>query len=168
MRQAAIGYANQPRDMDPRSTEAWALAEASRRLMAAARADDKGESLREALRLNQRLWSIFQASLIDPECALPKDIRDNVLALSVLMDRNIIQRLADLDGSKIDPIIAINRAIAEGLSMSPAEGAPQSGVSEQAGKAQPGSVQPGMVRPGAVMSDSATAPSARPILNVSA
>ena len=155
MKQAAIGYANQPRDTDPRSTEAWALAEASRRLITAARADDKGESLREALRLNQRLWSIFQGSLIDPECALPKDIRDNVLALSVLVDRHIMQRLADLDGTKIEPIISINRAIAEGLSMTPQDNA--------APKAPTAPVQPHTV-----MTDSAAAPSARPILNVSA
>lgn len=117
---AATGYASQPKDMDPRSTEAWALAEASRRLMAAARiTDDNGEALRAALILNQRLWSIFQASLIDPSCALPKDIRDNVLALSVMVDRNVMQRLADLDGSKIQPIIDINRSIAEGLSATP-------------------------------------------------
>ncbi len=154
MKQAAIGYANQPRDMDPRSTEAWALAEASRRLLQAAKADDKGESLREALRLNQRLWSIFQASLIDPACELPKDIRDNVLALSVMMDRHIMQRLGDLDGSKIDPIISINRAIAEGLSMTPE--APMNSTT----------VKP--VQSNAIMTDSATAPNARPILNVSA
>ena len=117
---AATGYASQPKDMDPRSTEAWALAEASRRLMAAARiTDDLGEALRTALILNQRLWSIFQASLIDPQCALPKDIRDNVLALSVMVDRHIMQRLVDLDGSKIQPIIDINRSIAEGLSATP-------------------------------------------------
>lgn len=121
---AATGYASQPKDMDPRSTEAWALAEASRRLMAAARVtDDQGEALRTALVLNQRLWSIFQASLIDPSCALPKDIRDNVLALSVMIDRHVMQRLADLDGTKIQPIIDINRAIAEGLSATPADGA---------------------------------------------
>lgn len=121
---AATGYASQPKDMDPRSTEAWALAEASRRLMAAARVtDDAGESLRAALILNQRLWSIFQASLIDPSCELPKDIRDNVLALSVMVDRHVMQRLGDLDGTKIQPIIDINRSIAEGLSMSPPAGA---------------------------------------------
>jgi len=113
---AAVGYTSQPRAADPRSTEAWALAEASRRLALAARADDNGESLRTALTLNQRLWSIFQGSLIDPTCPLPKEIRDNVLALSVIMDRHLMQRLADLDASKIQPILDINRAIAEGLS----------------------------------------------------
>jgi len=127
MMKAAIGYASQPKDMDPRSTEAWALAEASRRLMAAAKVtDDAGESLRAALILNQRLWSIFQASLIDPSCELPKEIRDNVLALSIMVDRHIMQRLADLDGTKIQPIIDINRAIAEGLSTTPEIGATQS------------------------------------------
>lgn len=120
----ATGYANQPKAMDPRSTEAWALAEASRRLVLAARiTDDKGEALRAALMLNQRLWSIFQASLIDPTCELPKEIRDNVLALSVMVDRQLMMRLGDLDASKIQPILDINRSIAEGLSMTPAEDA---------------------------------------------
>jgi flagellar protein FlaF len=106
--------------MDPRSTEAWALSEASRRLVLAARiTDDNGEAMRTALVLNQRLWSIFQASLIDPSCELPKEVRDNVLTLSILMDRHLMQRLADLDGSKIQPILDINRSIAEGLSMTP-------------------------------------------------
>jgi flagellar protein FlaF len=110
--------------MDPRSTEAWALAEASRRLVLAARVtDDNGEAMRAALVLNQRLWSIFQASLIDPSCELPRDIRDNVLALSILVDRHIMQRLGDLDPTKIQPIIDINRSIAEGLSMTPPEAA---------------------------------------------
>lgn len=140
---AATGYASQPKDMDPRSTEAWALAEASRRLMAAARVtDDNGEALRGALVLNQRLWSIFQASLIDPNCQLPKDIRDNVLALSVMMDRHIMHRLADLDGTKIQPIIDINRSIAEGLSATPsvpatAAPAPNQSVPATGKNAQP-------------------------------
>lgn len=117
---APNGYASRPSGDDPRSTEAWALGEASRRLALAAKMDDKGESLREALRLNQRLWSIFQAALSEPDCPLPKDVRDNVLALSVMIDRHVMARLADLDGSKIGPILDINRAISEGLSAKPA------------------------------------------------
>lgn len=120
---APTGYSSRPDGQDPRSTEAWALGEASRRLALAAKMDDKGASLREALRLNQRLWSIFQAALTEPDCPLPKDVRDNVLALSVMIDRHMIDRLIDLDGGKIGPILDINRAIAEGLSAKPA-GAP--------------------------------------------
>jgi flagellar protein FlaF len=118
---APNGYASRPNGDDPRSTEAWALGEASRRLALAAKMNDKGEALREALRLNQRLWSIFQSALSEPDCPLPKGVRDNVLALSVMIDRHVMARLADLDGSKIGPILEINRAIAEGLAAKPAQ-----------------------------------------------
>lgn len=131
------GYASRPGGDDPRSTEAWALGEASRRLALAARMDDKGVALREALRLNQRLWSIFQAALTEPDCPLPRDVRDNVLALSIMIDRHVLARLADLDGSKIGPILDINRAIAEGLSAKP-EAAPASAAS----KPQPAATPP--------------------------
>jgi flagellar biosynthesis activator protein FlaF len=138
---APNGYASRPSGDDPRSTEAWALGEASRRLALAAKMDDKGEALREALRLNQRLWSIFQGALSEPDCPLPKDVRDNVLALSVMIDRHVMARLADLDGSKIGPILDINRAIAEGLaakSTQPAARAPMAAPT----RAQPATGRP--------------------------
>jgi len=118
---APNGYTSRPSGDDSRSTEAWALGEASRRLALAAKTNDNGESLREALRLNQRLWAIFQAALSEPDCPLPQDIRDNVLTLSVMIDRHMMARLADLDGSKIGPILDINRAIAEGLAAKSAQ-----------------------------------------------
>jgi flagellar biosynthesis activator protein FlaF len=113
------GYVSQPAGTDPRSTEAWALSEASRRLVVATKADDAGKSLRDALVLNQRLWTIFQTAMAEPDCPLPREIRDNVLALSIMMDRQILQRLGDLDGAKLQPILDINRCVAEGLAMKP-------------------------------------------------
>jgi flagellar protein FlaF len=113
------GYVSQPAGTDPRSTEAWALSEASRRLVVATKADDGGKSLRDALILNQRLWTIFQTSMTEPDCPLPREIRDNVLALSIMMDRQILQRLGDLDGSKLQPLLDINRCVAEGLAQKP-------------------------------------------------
>jgi len=113
------GYVSQPAATDPRSTEAWALSEASRRLVVAAKAEDGGKSLRDALILNQRLWTIFQTSMTEPDCPLPREIRDNVLALSIMIDRQILQRLGDLDGSKLQPILDINRCVAEGLAQKP-------------------------------------------------
>jgi flagellar biosynthesis activator protein FlaF len=137
---APNGYASRPSGDDPRSTEAWALGEASRRLALAAKMNDKGEALREALRLNQRLWSIFQAALSEPDCPLPKDVRDNVLALSIMIDRHVMARLGDLDGSKIGPILDINRAIAEGLAGKSAQPAPR--MPAAATPAQPASGRP--------------------------
>jgi flagellar biosynthesis activator protein FlaF len=146
---APNAYVSRPTGDDPRSTEAWALGEASRRLALAAKMDDKGEALREALRLNQRLWSIFQAALSEPDCPLPKDVRDNVLALSVMIDRHTMARLGDLDGSKVGPILDINRAIAEGLSARPAQSAASAPVARPAAPA-------------------AAAPTATPAMRVSA
>ena len=146
---APNAYVSRPNGDDPRSTEAWALGEASRRLALAAKMDDKGEALREALRLNQRLWSIFQAALSEPDCPLPKDVRDNVLALSVMIDRHTMARLGDLDGSKVGPILDINRAIAEGLSARPAQSAASAPVARPAAPA-------------------AAAPTATPAMRVSA
>jgi flagellar protein FlaF len=149
---APNGYSSRPSADDPRSTEAWALGEASRRLALAAKMDDKGESMREALRLNQRLWSIFQSALSEPNCPLPKSVRDNVLALSVMIDRHIMARLADLDGSKIGPILDINRAIAEGL------GAKAAQPAAAAPAARPAAPAPGMP----------ATPSTTPVMRVSA
>lgn len=121
MRQGArqAGYVSQPAAADPRSTEAWALSEASRRLVVAAKTEDGGKSLRDALVLNQRLWTIFQTAMTEPDCPLPREIRDNVLALSIMMDKQILLRLGDLDGSKLQPLLDINRCVAEGLAQKP-------------------------------------------------
>jgi flagellar protein FlaF len=138
---APNGYTSRPSGDDARSTEAWALGEASRRLALAAKMNDKGESLRDALRLNQRLWSIFQAALTEPDCPLPKDVRDNVLALSIMVDRHSVARLIDLDGSKIGPILDINRAIAEGLAAKSAQPAPRA-LPAASAPAQPAAGRP--------------------------
>lgn len=135
------GYVSQPAANDPRSTEAWALSEASRRLVVASKADDNGKSLREALVLNQRLWTIFQTAMAEPDCPLPREIRDNVLALSIMLDRQILQRLGDLDGSKIQPILDINRCVAEGLAQKPDVPVAQ-GMQAVSSNPQPGAANP--------------------------
>ncbi|OYQ37388.1 hypothetical protein CHU95_01460 [Niveispirillum lacus] len=119
----ATGYSNRPTSDDPRDVEAWGLTEAARRLIHARQTPDNVDLLRQALSLNQRLWTIFQTSMVDPECPLPKDIRDNVLALSIIVDRQTFDRLIDLDVNKLDRLIDINRAVATGLSQRPAPGA---------------------------------------------
>ncbi|MFV3129448.1 flagellar biosynthesis regulator FlaF [Niveispirillum sp. KHB5.9] len=118
----ATGYSNRPTSDDPRDVEAWGLTEAARRLIHARQAPENPDLLRQALSLNQRLWTIFQTSMVDPECPLPKDIRDNVLALSIIVDRQTFDRLIDLDVNKLDRLIDINRAVATGLSQRPSAG----------------------------------------------
>ncbi|MFC5304919.1 flagellar biosynthesis regulator FlaF [Azospirillum picis] len=107
-------YANKPTSDNPRDVEAWALAEAARRMIAAAHAKDE-KAFREALQLNQRLWTIFQAAITEEDCGHPPEVRTNIAALSLLVDRETTSRLVDLDFSKIDTLVNINRNVASGL-----------------------------------------------------
>ena len=150
------GYVSQPAAADPRSTEAWALSEASRRLVVASKTEDQGKSLREALMLNQRLWTIFQSAMTEAECPLPKEIRDNVLTLSMMMDRQILQRLGDLDASKLQPILDINRCVADGLAQKP-----QSELAQ-------GMQQTRLQEPDIAASAGTPRPTVRAVVNVSA
>jgi flagellar protein FlaF len=61
------------------------------------------------------LWTIFQASLLDPECQVPSEVRSNLLGLSNFIDRHTALLLADGDPAKMDMLININRQISEGL-----------------------------------------------------
>ncbi len=107
-------YANKPTSDNPRDVEAWALAEAARRLIAAGHAKDT-EALQAALQLNQRLWTIFQAAITEEDCGHPQEVRTNIAALSLLVDRETTARLIDLDFDNIERLVSINRAVASGL-----------------------------------------------------
>ncbi|WP_064742462.1 flagellar biosynthesis regulator FlaF [Azospirillum sp. B4] len=119
----SAGYTNRPASDNPRDIEAWGLTEAARRLMLAAQTPENPEPLRQALSLNQRLWTIFQSSMAEPDCPLPKDLREKILVLSLIVDRQTFERLGDLDVTKLNSLIDINRNIAAGLSQRPGDAA---------------------------------------------
>lgn len=160
------GYVNRPASEDPRDTEAWALTEAARRLIDAARNPDDTVAINNALLLNQRLWTIFQASLIDPECPLPAEIRENLLVLSVVVDRQTTQRLIDLDVTQFGRLININRAIASGLSQRPqsaaAPSAPQGVAAPSLQATTQRSPQPQQPRPQGAAAPVASPPAPAP------
>lgn len=109
----AKGYQRTPEPGNPARTEAWALLEAARRLHQTK--DGSVDDFRAALRKNWRLWTIFQASLLDPECQVPTEIRRNLLGLANFIDRQTAELLATPDSAKVDALIHINRQISEGL-----------------------------------------------------
>ena len=99
-----------------RDTEAQALLEAARRLDAArGGGSDNRDAYRAALRLNWRLWTIIQADVSSEGSPLPDDIRQNILSLSVFIDRHTVKALAEPNSSKLTILIDINRNIAAGL-----------------------------------------------------
>ncbi|MBV9862953.1 MAG: flagellar biosynthesis regulator FlaF [Alphaproteobacteria bacterium] len=105
--EAALGAA-------PQQAEAWALTTAARKL-AEAKTSGQAETLLGAVRLNWRLWTIFQANLAGPECGVPDEIRINLLQLANFVDKRSVALLVDPDPQKVDVLININRQIASGL-----------------------------------------------------
>ncbi len=82
---------------------------------------DSREKLDEALKFNQLLWSIFQSELAKPDHPLPKNLREDVLNLSLFIDKRILEIMAYPSPEKLTAIININLNIAAGLRGSPSE-----------------------------------------------
>lgn len=101
-----------------RETEARVLTQAALMLKECQRnwdARDRQARLDEALRFNQRIWSIFQAELAKPDNPLPKKIRIDLLRLSGFVDKRIFEVQAQPEAAKLTIIIDINQNIAAGL-----------------------------------------------------
>lgn len=112
----------------PRETEGRALLEAARRLAAAQQAPVDKHAMLETVRLNWRLWTIFQSEASSPDSPLPDEIKANVIKLCNFVDKHTVQILADADPEKLDVLININRNIAAGLLTQPDTAAqPQAG-----------------------------------------
>ena len=83
-------------------------------------ASDRDARLDEALRYNQRIWSIFQSELAGSDNPLPRKIREDILSLSLFIDKRILEVMAQPVPEKLAAIINININIAAGLRSSPA------------------------------------------------
>ncbi|HYD68327.1 flagellar biosynthesis regulator FlaF [Azospirillum sp.] len=160
-------YASRPASDDPRDVEAWALAEAARRLIDAGHNADKNpEALQAALQLNQRLWTIFQAAMTEDDCPHPHELRTNIAALSLMVDRETMARLADLDGTKLDVLVNINRNVAGGLLAQKENGAAAAIQATQPSVATAPAPPPQAPRPAAPATPEAT-PVSRESLRIS-
>lgn len=113
-------YNRVPEPGSPARTEGWALLEAAKRLASAIMHGPDGnkdtkELRKRALRLNWRLWTIFQAELTLDECTVPEEIRLNMLTLCKFIDKHTIGCLASPTADSMRVLIDINRNIAAGL-----------------------------------------------------
>ena len=71
--------------------------------------------MRNAVRLNWRLWTIFQAEMSDEKSPAPADLRRNMLNLCNFVDKRVVAVLASPTPEQIKALISINRQIAAGL-----------------------------------------------------
>lgn len=128
-------YNNIPAPGNPRNTEGWALIQAARRLAEAPSAENPRTAMRDALRLNWRLWTIFQVEMSAEDCPAPMEVRENILTLCQFIDRHTVELMADPVEERIKVLIDINRNIAAGL-MTPVE-TPAAEASEAAPESPP-------------------------------
>ncbi len=108
--------------MSPRQMEAAILNRGAAMLKAVQDNWDSPErdnKLDEALRYNQRLWSVFQADLASDENPLPKKLREDILSLSVFIDRRTFDLMATPEPNMVTALININQNIAAGLNTTP-------------------------------------------------
>lgn len=109
-----------------RETEARVLTEAALKLK---RCQDNwsgpnNESqLDEALRYNQKIWSLFQGELEREDNPLPGKLKIDILRLAAFIDKRIFEVMAFPSPEKLNIIININQNIAAGLRGSPGPGA---------------------------------------------
>ncbi|MCX5809861.1 MAG: flagellar biosynthesis regulator FlaF [Proteobacteria bacterium] len=76
--------------------------------------------LDEALTFNQKIWTIFQDELAREDNPMPAQLRANILKLSLIIDKRIIEVMGNPSPEKLDLIVNINLNIAAGLRGSPA------------------------------------------------
>jgi flagellar protein FlaF len=82
-------------------------------------APDRENRLEEALKYNQRIWSIFQSELSREDHELPKKLRLDIFRLAAFIDRRIFETLAFPSPEKLKIVIDINNNLAAGLRSSP-------------------------------------------------
>lgn len=78
-------------------------------------AEDRDDRLEEALKYNQRVWSIFQSELSRDNHELPRKLRLDILRLAAFIDKRIFETMAFPAPEKLDIVIAINNNLAAGL-----------------------------------------------------
>ena len=106
---------------NPTFTEAWALVESAKRMAApleTASLDEpkNRDELRNSLRLNWRLWTIFQAELtIGENSNMPTQMRENFLNLCNFVDKQTVDAISQPTAEKVAALIDINCNIATGL-----------------------------------------------------
>ncbi|NQV47718.1 MAG: flagellar biosynthesis regulator FlaF [Rhodospirillaceae bacterium] len=96
------------------------------------------EDFFDALRYNQRIWTVIQTYLVEEENPFPEDIKSNLISLSIFVDKQTYRAMAEASADRLDTLININRQIAAGLREIPP------GARQPASSAPPQETPPGM------------------------
>lgn len=105
----------QQKGEDYRVTEANALLRCASLMEEAKKPDIGYMDFAEAVRHNQKLWTMFQAALVGDDNPLPVQLKDTLKGLSVYVDRRTLRALAEHKPELLNVLININKEIAAGL-----------------------------------------------------
>ncbi len=98
---------------DPRSTEYRLFGQVTGALMDAQKNGVSGGPLAEAVDWNRRLWGTLAADCMDDRNRLPKEVRAQIVSLSLWVTRYSKQVVRS--GASMEPLIEVNRTIMQGL-----------------------------------------------------
>ena len=115
----------QKSSMPPREVEAMAFTKAALMMEEAKGKTDDYVTYAAALKFNQLLWTIIQADIVDKANQLPPQLKANILSLSIFVDKQTIKALADANADHLEPLVSINKNLAEGLLTKPNDGGHQ-------------------------------------------
>lgn len=113
-----------------RETDAYALTECALRLKECQETwgalDEriKIDRLFAALKTNSMLWSIFQAEITRDGNPLPKKVREDILSLSLFVDKRTKEIMCFPEAEKLSILISINLNLSAGLKAAPPEEKP--------------------------------------------
>lgn len=110
--------------LTPTQAEARALTKAAMLLDQARQSIDDHAAYATALTFNQTLWTVLQADLSGGANGLPGGLRDDLLALSLFVDRQTMLALGDPGPKHLESLIEINRNLARGLDFQETVGGP--------------------------------------------
>lgn len=113
----------QKESMSGRELEASVLTKAGLMLKAVQDnwdAPDREAKMLEAIKYNQKVWSFFQAELSEAGHPMPKKLREDLLNLSLFVDKRFFEVMAFPSAEKLGIVIDINFNIAAGLRTNPA------------------------------------------------
>jgi len=108
-----------------RDTEARVLTEAALKLKKCQESWDSPDldmKLDQALRYNQKIWSLFQGELEREDNPIPGKLKIDILRLAAFIDNRIFEVMAFPAPEKLNIIININQNLAAGLRGNPGQG----------------------------------------------
>lgn len=100
----------------PRQTEYRLFAKVTKALIDAEQNGTRQELIR-ALTWNRRLWLTLEADCARDENKLPETIRAGIISLALWVQRHT--RVVLRGDAQIEPLVAVNRSIMEGLAGRP-------------------------------------------------